>query len=62
MQSRYARLSFYELRVVAMLVARPFKSIQLLRVWEIKMVLHAMDLINPVLAVVSRKSKDKYKS
>jgi hypothetical protein len=29
MQSSYARLSLYELRVVAMLVARPFKSIQL---------------------------------
>jgi hypothetical protein len=66
----FLRLSFYELRVVAMRVARPFKNIQLILFNSLravlgmgmKMVLHAMDLINPVLAVVSGKSKNKYKS
>ena len=56
--------------VVAMRVARPFKNIQLFLFNSLRavlgmgneMVLHAMDLINPVLAVVSGKSKDKYKS
>jgi hypothetical protein len=49
-----------------MRVARPFKNIQLflfnsLRAvgWGMKLVLHAMDLINPVLAAVSRKSSTR---
>ncbi len=70
MQSSYARLSFYELRVVAMLVARPLKSIQLFLFNSLRAVLgmgnenglacYGFDKSS--LAVVSRKSNDKYKS